>query len=825
MAQRKGKTGACPKCSIEPFTRNNYFTGKLMTERDFTDEQRYYVDKFLHHHQRLHGWGVVCGLKVKQHENPACRDRFVCIEPGTAIDCCGHEIVVSEEVCIDITQFDAIKELWEEVETPPPARPRTVQICICYKECPTEEIPVLYDECGCDETRCAPNRILETYDVNVIVGPPEVADIFRVPRLDWSNTVNIARSSSVALHDDTHRIYVLTNDNPGTIYQVSTDNHAILSSRSLSSKGLAIAVSNNGTHLYVVTEPDSDPIVNPRKLLVFDITGDNPLANSPIHDPSNPEIPDSEDSDIYLAVAPDPDNRLVTLVAKTGNVLIWGADINTNGGTAPAAPKKIPLIANSIQGLAISSDATRAYVCDPLNKNILVGNISTILKESNITVLPNNAKPSAIAVVRSTGPDLLAITDNTNKRLYLIDPDGPSLVGTIENLEHNPIDLVVSSGGQWAYVLEKENNVDKSYIQIVNLHKLQLDPEVLPGEPFKVGDNSNDIVVTKSGKRLYIPYIGNIEVEDDGGVAIVEVTEDACCDIFDRHLKCPDCDEPNCVVLATIDNYDPGDRMEDETEPPSDPIEDNGNDIARIDNRKGRKLLPSTQVLQEMLECICERGLGGEGTPGPQGPPGEKGEPGLDGQIGPTGPAGPGLEKDLTQIRALSWIHNKQGITLTQILEQGIMKQGIVIGFNGAVQVSSIDAEHVFQVLIQTNSRDQRGFVCRCPVVGRILPVEINSEQNGIITGVTIIQGPIAKAVAFIFSGTALDLIKTQHSGETVELWVRLRGDFVIDTIGRAIDAEFVRAELPTGDRPSGNEHGIQGGLFESWFTIKKPTP
>jgi len=53
---------------------------------------------------------------------------------------------------------------------------------------------------------------------------------------------------------------------------------------------------------------------------------------------------------------------------------------------------------------------------------------------------------------------------------------------------------------------------------------------------------------------------------------------------------------------------------------------------------------------------------------------------------------------------------------------------------------------------------------------------------------------------------------------EMSDLWVLLRGDFVVDTNGRAIDAEFVRAELPTGDRPSGDKHGVQGGLFESWF-------
>src|ERR1043165_164229 len=101
----KANLHQCPACDYGPFTRNNYFTGKLLVERDFTDEQRYYVDKLRHHHQRLHGWGVVCGLKVKQHENPACRDRYVCIEPGFALDCCGHDILVAEQDCIDLTQI------------------------------------------------------------------------------------------------------------------------------------------------------------------------------------------------------------------------------------------------------------------------------------------------------------------------------------------------------------------------------------------------------------------------------------------------------------------------------------------------------------------------------------------------------------------------------------------------------------------------------------------------------------------------------------------------------------------------------------------------
>ncbi len=174
MAQFKNKyiaEAACSDCDIEPFTRNHYFTGKLLVERDFNDEQRYYIDKLRHHNQRLHGAGVTCGLKVKQHENEDCRKRFICIEPGTAIDCCGHEIIVKNQECIELQSYPVIDAIYKEFELadpnqPPP--PHMLHVCIRYKECPTEEIPVLYDECGCNDVRCEPNRILESYEIDLI---------------------------------------------------------------------------------------------------------------------------------------------------------------------------------------------------------------------------------------------------------------------------------------------------------------------------------------------------------------------------------------------------------------------------------------------------------------------------------------------------------------------------------------------------------------------------------------------------------------------------------------------------------------------------------
>jgi hypothetical protein len=87
-------------CDIPEFCRNNYFTGKLLTERDLTAEQRYLIDKLRLHHIALHGWGVICGLKVRSH--PHCPDRRAIVEPGLAVDSCGRFIRVLKEIEVEL---------------------------------------------------------------------------------------------------------------------------------------------------------------------------------------------------------------------------------------------------------------------------------------------------------------------------------------------------------------------------------------------------------------------------------------------------------------------------------------------------------------------------------------------------------------------------------------------------------------------------------------------------------------------------------------------------------------------------------------------------
>ena len=97
------------------------------------------------------------------------------------------------------------------------------------------------------------------------------------------------------------------------------------------------------------------------------------------------------------------------------------------------------------------------------------------------------------------------------------------------------------------------------------------------------------------------------------------------------------------------------------------------------------------------------------------------------------------------------------------------------------------------------------------------------------MTAATVSTGTSALGVAFLIDPTGVIQRNILESGG--DLWIKLRGDFVLDagTPARAIDAEFLRADLDatgtnpgTGDHPIDSPYGVQGGLFESWFVATK---
>ncbi|MGC2302790.1 hypothetical protein [Candidatus Binatus sp.] len=184
-------SNVCLPCDIPAFCHNRYYRGKLLTERDFSDEQQYLRDRARLHTLALHGWGVVCGLKVRPHEY--CPDLRLVVEEGFAIDCCGREIRVLEDTTVELPQ-----------PPPPPKQPaapiaqgtaaaapdadatacdepgpmlKDLYLCIAYTECETEYSPAPFDDCACATgSALQANRVCEGFRLELYEGKPDFWD-------------------------------------------------------------------------------------------------------------------------------------------------------------------------------------------------------------------------------------------------------------------------------------------------------------------------------------------------------------------------------------------------------------------------------------------------------------------------------------------------------------------------------------------------------------------------------------------------------------------------------------------------------------------------
>ena len=148
-------------------------------------------------------------------------------------------------------------------------------------------------------------------------------------------------------------------------------------------------------------------------------------------------------------------------------------------------------------------------------------------------------------------------------------------------------------------------------------------------------------------------------------------------------------------------------------------------------------------------------------------------------------------------------------------MEDGVLEGGS----RHDVQSRSLSPE-VFQVYAR---RQGAADVERVQIQPRaVLPLRnVEIGGNGRIARGTIgLNDDGARGALFVFPDDLTNVLE-----EVEAFHVHVLGDAIIDRTGRAVDAEFVRGQLPTGDRPAEAETGVQGGRFESWFYPTEPTP
>ena len=207
----------------------------------------------------------------------------------------------------------------------------------------------------------------------------------------------------------------------------------------------------------------------------------------------------------------------------------------------------------------------------------------------------------------------------------------------------------------------------------------------------------------------------------------------------------------------------------------------------------------------------------------------------------PTPGGGNDGEEGLVRLLALSWVHNSaSNMRITLRGPNGTDElPGLAIAF-GAKEVG--DAEVILGISrelerIDLGSLDVNSFRVyaeieddRVPSGGgrfrlRLIPDNIFgivpnvSPGDSFFDAADIVQAPTAPGACLVFNEDVWAFLVNNRT----LVWIEIDGDHVLafDETGeraRAVDTEFLRSRLPSGDRPEGAERGTQGGPFSSWI-------
>jgi DNA-binding beta-propeller fold protein YncE len=575
-----------------------------------------------------------------------------------------------------------------------------------------------------------------------------------------------------------------------------------------------------------------------------------------------------------LVVSP-ADGSLYALTPSSSEVVVWDNTINTAGADLTAANLGTVTVGNGAADMVIVPNGSRVIVANSADSSLSV--IDPADLASGATTQALSLAPSALAIASTTSEVRLYVADSATPRVQILDAASFAAISAAEALSSAPIALAVSPGGRWLYATV--DVAGEGELWVIDTHALEAGDVVIGGN-VAIGDNPQQPVLALGDGVSYVPFAGDPAVETSGGVALVTVTESACDALFEATLDgCPacGCEDDSCLVLATVTEYVFDADVTDDD----------------IDNLRDRTLLPSTQVLYEVLLCLLNREAptGGSGEQGPPGQPGQgitsvdvtfvdctdpgsfsfdpatgaltleiprgcdgvdgingtngtngtNGAPGAPGQNGTNGQDGQGVDQVVVNfipcdqqgsssfvdgiltinlpsgcgddnpvkyghICAINWNHNKE-------TSRNQLGRGLIVAFDVPVRNGDIH-RHTFRVEVGLPQDNQFGAICWCELRPEIITGIRLPQDCEITEDFEFMQGDDEAQV-----NGAIFVPGNMQPGFTYRVYVE--GDhirtFNFDTgdWGTALDANFLRGELPTGD-------DVEGGQFYSWFDLSR---
>lgn len=157
----------------------NFTAGMILGVDDFTQEFAYLAGRNRWTMRDAVGFGTLSGLNVRA-EKDGDKGWRVMVEPGVAVSQRGQMICVPSPQCAYLNQWLAaadVKELTEHIKkentSPPTSDKLSLYLVLCYRECPTANVPIPGEPCRNENELTAASRIKDDFSLELRFEPPK----------------------------------------------------------------------------------------------------------------------------------------------------------------------------------------------------------------------------------------------------------------------------------------------------------------------------------------------------------------------------------------------------------------------------------------------------------------------------------------------------------------------------------------------------------------------------------------------------------------------------------------------------------------------------
>jgi hypothetical protein len=153
--------------AADPTKHVNYVQGMVLGVDDFDQEFTYLSERGQWLARDLSGYGTASGLAVTIEDSD--RGKRVAVSPGVAVSPRGQLIRVTPKQCAVLNEWlkGAVKN-----DISPGTTTQPVYVVLCYRDCPTDEVPILGEPCRTEEESMAPSRIVDDFRLELRLDPP-----------------------------------------------------------------------------------------------------------------------------------------------------------------------------------------------------------------------------------------------------------------------------------------------------------------------------------------------------------------------------------------------------------------------------------------------------------------------------------------------------------------------------------------------------------------------------------------------------------------------------------------------------------------------------